>query len=157
MLFATRSCALSSSIPVWLAGCFSKICPPNGFGVFLSILAILSAAELATEAWPSARVRNTGLLGAILSRSWRVGNCGGFQNVSIQPRPVIHLPGPGFVDASFHPRQKVFKRICTFQIQSHFALADSEDVAMRIGEAGHDRATAKIDNLRGMKFLRVFV
>src|SRR5947208_1457757 len=32
-----------------------------------------------------------GLSGAILSRSARVGNWGGFQNVSIQPRPVIHL------------------------------------------------------------------
>src|SRR5216110_131914 len=65
--------------------------------------------------------------------------------------------GARFADALFHPGQKVFKRICTFQVQSHFALADPENVAMRIGEAGHDRATAKIDSLGSMKFLRVFV
>jgi len=102
-------------------------------------------------------VRNTGLFGAILSRSWRVGNFGGFQNVSIQPRSSDPFAWARFVDASFHPRQKVFKRICAFQVQSHFALADPENVAMRIGEAGHDCATAKIANLRSMKFLRVFV
>ena len=65
--------------------------------------------------------------------------------------------GARFVDALLHPGQKIFKRIYPFQIQSHFALADPENVAMRISEAGHDRATAKIDNLRSMKFFRVFI
>src|SRR5437879_11045271 len=100
MFLATKSCALSSSIPFG-SPFFLRICPPNGSTVFLSILAILSAAELAIEAWPSARVRNTGLFGAILSRSWRVGNCGGFQNVSIQQRPVIHLLGTVLSNGSF--------------------------------------------------------
>ena len=62
-----------------------------------------------------------------------------------------------FVDALFHPGQKVFKRIDTFHIESHFALADPEDVAMRISEAGHDRATVKIDNPRAMKSFRVVI
>src|SRR5437870_9339949 len=60
-----------------------------------------------------------------------------------------------FVDALFHPGQKVFKRIDAFHIELHFALADPEDVAMRISEAGHDRATVKIDDPRGMKSFRV--
>src|SRR5205823_13574497 len=91
MFLATRSCALSSSIPFG-SPFFSKICPPNGSGVFSSILAIFSAAELAIEAWPSARVRNTGLFGAILSRSWHVGIGGGDQKVSIVPRQIFHFP-----------------------------------------------------------------
>src|SRR6266702_6373437 len=60
--------------------------------------------------------------------------------------------GARFVDALFHPGQKVFKRICTFHVQLHFALADPENMTMRISEAGHNRETAKIDNLRSMKF-----
>src|SRR4030095_8364436 len=63
--------------------------------------------------------------------------------------------GARFVDALFHLRQKVFKRMCTFQAQSHFALADTEDVAMRISKAGHERSTVKIDNLRCVESFRV--
>jgi hypothetical protein len=62
-----------------------------------------------------------------------------------------------FVDALFHPGQEVFKRIYTFHIELHFALANPEDVAMRISEAGHDRATVKIDNPRGMKSFRIVI
>ena len=65
------------------------------------MFAILSAALFAMAAWPSARVRKTGLSGAIESRLARVGNAGGFQNVSIQPRPVIHLPRGVRVTRSF--------------------------------------------------------
>src|SRR5206468_5652839 len=78
-----------------------KISPPKGFGVLLSILAMFSAALFAIAACPSARVRKTGFLGAILSRSSRDGNCGGSQNVSIQPRPVIHLPRSVFATPAF--------------------------------------------------------
>src|SRR5439155_268823 len=102
ILFSTRSIALSSNIPVGSPLALSfRISPPNGFGVVLSILAILSAAEFAIAPWPSARVRKTGLRGAILSRSCRVGNWGGFQKVSIQPRPVIHWPRLVLVTRAF--------------------------------------------------------
>ena len=70
--------------------------------MFLSIFAIFSATLFAIAACPSARVRNTGLSGATASRSSRVGNRGGFQKVSIQPRPVIHLSGPGLCNARFY-------------------------------------------------------
>ncbi len=49
--FATRSCALSISIPVGSPVVLSfKISPPKGFGVLLSILAMFSAALFAIAA-----------------------------------------------------------------------------------------------------------
>ena len=44
-----------------------------------------------------------------LSRSRRVGNIGGFQNVSIQPRPVTQWPGGVARTALFHFREKIFE------------------------------------------------
>src|SRR5688500_3054732 len=80
------------SIPVTSPDASLEISPPHGLGVVLSMLATRNAALLAMEAWPSARTRITGLSGATLSRSARVGNTGGFQKVSIQPRPLTHSP-----------------------------------------------------------------
>ena len=88
-----------------------RISPPNGLAVSAVIPAMRSAALFATAAWPSARVRNTGFSGAIASRSAAVGNCGGFQKVSIHPRPVIHLPASRLRDALFHLREKLLARI----------------------------------------------
>src|SRR5439155_15456595 len=65
--------------------------------------------------------------------------------------------GDRFVDALLYPRQKIFKRTCAFEGQSHFALANPENVAMRISESVHDHAAVKIDNLRSVKFFRVFI
>src|SRR6266404_8828585 len=63
----------------------------------------------------------------------------------------------GLYDALSHFGDKIFERVRAFEIQTHLAFADSEDVAMRIGQAGHDRLAMKIDNLCGVKFLRVVV
>jgi len=41
--------------------------------------------------------------------------------------------------ALFNLRDEIFESICFFEIQIHLPLADSEKVAMRISEAGHDR------------------
>ena len=73
--------------------------------------------------------------------------CGGFQNVSIQPRPVTHLSAR-LRDPLLHFGEEIFARIGPFQIQSHLALANSENVAMRIGEAGHDCLAGEIDHAR---------
>ena len=54
--------------------------------------------------------------------------------------------GLSFCDALFHIREKIFPRVRPFEIQIHLALTNSEDVAMRIGHAGHDCVTAQIDN-----------
>src|SRR5216684_2331298 len=56
-----------------------EISPPKGVGVSLVIPAIFRAALFTTVPWPSARCKITGLFGATLSRSQRVGNTGGCQ------------------------------------------------------------------------------
>src|SRR6266699_5974559 len=55
----------------------------------------------------------------------------------------------GLYDALSHFGEKISERVRAFEIEIHLALADSEDVAMRIGQAGHDRLAMKIDNLCG--------
>ena len=89
----TSSCAASISIPVGWLSPSRLIAPPAGAALLPPTPASFSAALLAMEACPSARVSTTGLFGAIWSRSWRVGKTGGDQNVSIHPRPVTHSPG----------------------------------------------------------------
>ncbi len=39
----------------------------------------------------------------------------------------------GLRNSLFNFRQKILKRVCPFEIQPHLALANSENVAMRIG------------------------
>jgi len=70
------------------------------------------------------------------------------KKVSIQPRPVIHLPRPVLRDALFHFLEKIFARVRALEIQSHFPLANSEDVTMRIGQSRHHGFAAKVDNAR---------
>ena len=53
--------------------------------------------------------------------------------------------------------EKLVKRVCPFEIQIHLALADSENVAMRVGQTGYDGFAGKIDDTGGVKFLRVVV
>ena len=67
--------------------------------------------------------------------------------------------GRGLRDARFHFGEKIFARVRPFEIQIHLALANSENVAMRIGQAGHNRFAAQIDNacFIAAKVLRVFV
>src|SRR5207244_2354147 len=90
----TNPCALSSNIPTGSPVCLSRrICPPKGSLESFDTPPIFNAALLATAPCPSARVRNTGLFGEILSKSQRVGNTGGLQTVAIQPRAVTHSPG----------------------------------------------------------------
>ena len=60
-------------------------------------------------------------------------------------------------DALFNFGEEIFPGVGAFEIQPHLALADSEDVAMRIGQPRHDRVAVKIDNLRGVKFLRLLI
>src|SRR3977135_1281903 len=57
----------------------------------------------------------------------------------------------GFCDSRFHLRQKIFERVRAFQVQRQLALADSEDVTMRIGQARHQRFAAKINGAGIMK------
>ena len=72
---------------------FSMI-PACGSGVALVIFASSSARELATAEWAPARVSTTGLSGAALSRSARVGLRFSVHCASSQPYPVIHSPFP---------------------------------------------------------------
>ena len=65
--------------------------------------------------------------------------------------------GCGGGHAFLHFGEKIFERVRAFEIQTHLAFADFEDVAMRIGQAGHDRLAMKIDNLCSVKFLRLIV
>src|ERR1043166_2287161 len=60
---------------------------------------------------------------------------------------------PGLTDTGFYFRQKRFERIRAFKIQAHLALADSENVAMRVGQSRNDCVTMEIDSLRCVKFL----
>ena len=57
----------------------------------------------------------------------------------------------GLRDARFHFGEKIFARVGSLEIQFHLALADAEDVAMRIGQTGHDRCALQID----LRFSRV--
>src|ERR1700682_1712864 len=54
----------------------------------------------------------------------------------------------GLIDARFYFCEKIFARVRAFEIQIHLALADSEDVAMRIGHSGHNGAATKIGHAR---------
>src|SRR6266404_8341242 len=65
----------------------------------------------------------------------------------------------GLRNALLNPGEKIFERVRPFEIQFHLALADSENMAMRIGETRHDRFAAKIDDARFVtaKFSRLFV
>src|SRR5947199_9507395 len=62
-------------------------------------------------------------------------------------------------DARFNLCEETFEGVCPLKIEAHLPLANPEDVAMRIGEAGHDRFAAKIEDARfvAAKFSRVFV
>src|ERR1700736_4292668 len=60
------------------------------------------------------------------------------------PRDPFVMFGLG--DARLYFGQKILKRIRPFQIQIHLARADSKDMAMRIGQARHDRRSVKIDH-----------
>src|SRR3954467_11677253 len=42
--------------------------------------------------------------------------------------------------------EKILKRVCVFEIQGHLALADPENVAMRISETRRQRFTRQINN-----------
>ena len=53
-----------------------------------------------------------------------------------------------FADAPANFHKKIFARVRAFEIQSHLALADSENVAMRIGHAGNDGRAMQIDDAR---------
>ena len=161
MCSSDQSCALSSSIPVGFAGflVLQDFAAERSSACSLSILAIRSAALFAIAAWPSARVRKTGLSGAILSRSCAGRELRRFPEVSIQPRPVIHLPGSVFATRSFTFARKSSSVLVPSRFKRHLALADPENVAMRIGQARHDGFPGEIDRLRFRRliFFRVRV
>src|ERR1043166_6733246 len=62
--------------------------------------------------------------------------------------PYDPFAGRGLRDALFYLAQKIGARVCAFEIQMHLALADPKNMAMRIGQPGHDGFAAKIDNAR---------
>src|SRR6266496_6154617 len=51
-------------------------------------------------------------------------------------------------DALLNFGEKIFERVRAFEIEVHLPLADSEDVAMRIGQSRHHGFAAKVDNAR---------
>jgi hypothetical protein len=67
------------------------------------------------------------------------------------------LAGLSFSDTLFNLSEEILERICALEIQSHLALADSENVAMRIRQTGHHCFAGKIDNFFGSKFFRLVI
>ena len=69
------------------------------------------------------------------------------------------FPALRFRDPLLHFREKIFERVCAFEVQRQLALADPEDVAMRIRQAGHDGFSREIYGARafGLIFFRVRV
>jgi len=122
------------------------ISPPKGFSVSLSTPAILRAALLATAPWPSARVRKTGLFGAILSRSHRSGRRGLPEclDPAASRHPLVRL---GLVNARFDFGQKIFEARRPFQIEVHLAEPHAGEMIMRVYKTGHDRRAFQIDDL----------
>src|SRR5437588_2975404 len=58
------------------------------------------------------------------------------------------LTGFGLCNALLHFSKKFFERVGAFQVQIHFALADPENVAVRIGEPGKYGTAVEIDYAR---------
>ena len=64
-----------------------------------------------------------------------------------------------FRSALFHLREKIFEGVGAFEIQIYLALADAEDMAVRIGQTRHDGFPIEIDDARvvALNFLGVRV
>ena len=65
----------------------------------------------------------------------------------------------GLRDTLFHFGDKIFARVCAFEIQGKFAFADSENVAMRISQTGYDGLAGEIHHpgFVVLRFLRVVI
>ena len=69
------------------------------------------------------------------------------------------FPALGSGNALLHFGEKILTCVRAFEVEIHLASANPEDVAMRIGQAGYNSFSGKIDNVRFVvgEFLRVCV
>src|SRR5262249_33239546 len=143
----TSPCAWSSSMPLGSPFLSLEISPPKGLGVLRSMPATLSAAELTTAPWPSARPRMTGLLGETLSRSWRGGKTRRVPE-GLDPaaahNPLTRL---GRRCMLLHLCQQIVQALCAFQVERQLALAHSEKVIMRVSEARDDGCAFQVEDV----------
>src|SRR5437588_8745788 len=80
-----------------------------------------------------------------ISAGWKLGRLPERFNPAAAGDPFVALR---LHDALLDLRKKVFAGIRPLEIQCHLALTDSENVAMRIGETGHNGFACEINNMR---------
>ena len=61
------------------------------------------------------------------------------------------------INARFRFCEKIFERVGAFEIQTQFAFANSENVAMRIGQSRNNRVLVEIDRAFSAKFFSRFL
>src|SRR5207244_7479027 len=76
---------------------------------------------------------------------WKLGRLPERFNPAAAGDPFVALR---LRDALLDLREKIFAGVCALEIQSHLALTDSENVAMRISQTGQNGFACEINNVR---------